>query len=278
VRNISSSHPFTEHLTLLSYTTIHNLNRKLNIHHFSCSWVNDQDKNEVWTDGVEDYLTYAKKLVQEYKDVINSTSGTNAVVQAGNGSVFGRLGGNSSAATAPASTAAAPSGGFNFTAAPASGGFTGFSTGTAPATAPPTTDDGDEEAAPEEETGPSVQLGDSNVDILHSARVNLMSQDSGKWKDRGPGVLSIRRMKNAPDSSPFLVFTNDVGAIMINAGLYKGIKYTVPEKRQACFMMALTSKKTPDSPEEKGLHLFKCAGGVDAQKQLTAKIGELTAK
>jgi nuclear pore complex protein Nup50 len=251
----------------------------MNIYHLSCSWVNDQDKNEVWTDGVEDYLTYAKKLVQEYKDVINSTSGTSTGVEAVNGSVFGRLGGtfSAAAATAPASTAAAPSGAFNFAAAPASGGFSGFSTGIAPTTASPANDDGDEDAAPEEETGPSVQLGDSNVDILHSTRVNLMSQDSGKWKDKGPGILTIRRMKNAPESSPFLVFTNDVGAIILNAGLYKGIKYTIPEKRQACFMMPLTSKRTPDSPEESGLHLFKCAG-VDAQKQLTGKISELTAK
>ncbi|KAL4536630.1 hypothetical protein Ndes2437B_g06042 [Nannochloris sp. 'desiccata'] len=241
------------------------------------SWVNDQDKNEVWTEGVEDYLTYAKKLVQEYSDVINYTSDTSTVVKAGNGSVFGRLGGTSAAAMAPASATAAPSGAFNFAAAPASGGFTGFSTGTAPAAASPANDEDDEDAAQEEETGPSVQLGDSNVDILQSARVNLMSQDSGKWKDRGPGVLTIRRMKNAPESSPFLVFTNDVGTIMINAGLYKGIKYTVPEKRQACFMMPLTSRKTPDSPEENGLHLFKCAG-VDAQKQLTGKISELTTK
>jgi hypothetical protein len=241
--------------------------------------VNDQDKNEVWSDGVEDYLIYAKKLVQEYNDVINSPSGTNTTtVGAGNGSVFGRLGGNSSAATPAATTANAPSGGFNFAAAPASGGFGGFNTSTtiaaAPATASPEEDD--EDAAQEEETGPSVQLGDSNVDILISQRVNLMSQDSGKWKDRGPGVLTIRKMKNSPESSPFLVFTNDVGAIMINAGLYKGIKFTVPEKKQACFVMPLVSKKTPDSPEENGLHLFKCAS-VDAQKQLTGKITELTA-
>ena len=230
--------------------------------------MNDQDKNEVWTDGVEDYLTYAKKLVEEYNDVINAAPDT--TTGAGNGSVFGRLGG-----TAPAA-APAPSGGFNFGAPPASGCFTGFSTG-APAPSPANgNEEEDDEAAQEEDTGPSVQLGDSNVDILHSERVTLNSQESGKWKDRGPGVLTIRRMKNAPESSPFLVFTNDVGAIMLNAGLYKGIKYTVPVKAPKCVMMTLCSKKTPDSPEENGVHLFRCAS-VDAQKQLTGKIAELTA-
>jgi hypothetical protein len=240
--------------------------------------VNDQDKNEVWSDGVEDYLTYAKKLVKEYSDVINSPASTSAGdTGAGNGSVFGRLGGNS---TAPAAKTAAAAPAFNFAAAPASGGFAGFSTGiTAPpvaATAAAPAND-DDDAAQEEETGPSVQLGDSNVDILFSERVNLMSQDSGKWKDRGPGLLSIRRMKDAPDSSPFLVFTTDVGAILINAGLYKGINFTVPEKRQTCFVVPLISKKTPESPAESGLHLFKCAS-VDVQKQITGKITELTAK
>lgn len=244
--------------------------------HNSCSWVNDQDKNEVWTDGVEDYLTYAKKLVQEYNDVIYSPSDTSKSAGfgtgAGNGSVFARLGGGSAPAAAPAS------GGFNFGAAPpaSGGGFTGFSTGAAASPAPANEDE-DEDAAQEEETGPSVQLGDGNVDILHSQRVTLNSQESGKWKDRGPGVLTIRRMKNAPESSPFLVFTNDVGAIMLNAGLYKGIKYSVPEKKPQLVMMTLCSRKTPDSPEENGVHLFRCPS-VDAQKQLTGKIAELTAK
>jgi hypothetical protein len=237
------------------------------------SWINDQDKNEVWTDGVEDYLTYAKKLVQEYSDVLNSPEDTTKGAPPVNGSVFGRLGGSA----APASTtAAAPSGGFNFAAAPAAGGFTGFSTGGA-AAAPENQDDEDDAAAQEEETGPSVQLGDSNVDILLSERVTLQSQEEKTWKDRGPGMLTVRRMKNAPESSPFLVFTNDVGAIMINATLYKGFQFLEPAKTPKSILMMLISKKTPDSPEEKGTHIFKFAS-LDTKKQVSAKIKELTAK
>jgi hypothetical protein len=93
---------------------------------FCCSWVNEQSLSELWVDGMEDYLAYAKELIDEYKDVLDS-AGT---VPAG-----------SQTAIAPPAAAAAPplfgasagsNGGlFAFSAAPpASGGGVPF--GTAP--------------------------------------------------------------------------------------------------------------------------------------------------
>ena len=243
----------------------------LYLYFFSYSWVQDQDKAEVWTDGVEDYLTYAKQLIKEYDDVIQSKGASAGTSNFGGGpggsSVLNRLGGTGGASAAPAVT------GFNFapsSGAPTFGGF-GGSNGTAAGTAA----EDDEEAEETEEAGPSLELDSSNADILMSQRVKLMTQNAveRKWKDRGEGIVSIRRSKDG-SGSPYLVFTTDAGRILLNAPLVKGLKPVVNPKALRNLIMFLISKVSADEPEERNMQLFKCAS-PEAQQELHAKIMEL---
>lgn len=236
----------------------------------------EQSRTEVWTDGVEDYLTYAKQLLKDYDDVIQANAGTSAPnfgagVAAGGSSVFNRLGGG--AGGAGTSAPAPPVIGFNFApagGAPSFGGF-GGTNGTATGTAEEE-DDGAEET---EEAGPSLELDSSTADILMSQRVKLMTQDpvAKKWKDRGEGIVSIRRSKDG-SGSPYLVFTTDAGRILLNAPLVKGLKPVVNPKAPKNLIMMLISKVSADEPEERNMQLFKCAS-PEAQQELTAKISSL---
>ena len=206
-------------------------------------------------------------MLTEYDDVIKSVPGE------ASGTVFSRLAAppssNFGAATAATTTTAPVS--FNFAAAPASGAaFGAFNT------AGVNDDKEDDEEEEEEEEGPSVELGSSSAEILLSQRVNLTSLDgeTKKWKDRGAGMVSLRRGKDlTASSSAYLVFTTDSGRILLNAPLVKGLKPQVPAKKPQCLLMMLFSK-VEDAPEDKGFQLFKCQS-VDAQQALLAKINEL---
>lgn len=223
--------------------------------------MNEQDKAEVWCDGVDDYLKYARQLMKEYDDILAKGD----QMETRPSSIFGQDIGKS-----------APSVTFNFAAAasPAPFVFTGFAANPATNGAQPA-DDEDEEAEEEADTGPSIALESASADILMSKRVGLMSlnPETKKWKDRGTGTLTLRRSKDGA-GNPYLVFTTDSGRVLLNAPLVKGLKPIVNPKAPKNLIMMLISRVSADQPEERGTQLFKC-DSVESLKELLAKVTEL---
>ena len=215
--------------------------------------------------------------MQEYQDVLKGEAPADKTAPSASFQGFGAssLAGNSAAAAAP------PGGGglFNFPSAPAPGlgqfGFGGF--GAKPAAAAVEEEDGNEEDGEAEDEQPSFALQSESADILMSKRVGLMSlnRDTKKWKDRGTGTVSLRRNKSG-SGSPYIVFTTDSGRVLLNAPLLPGLKPTVNPKQPQNVIMMLISRVSPDEPEERGSHLFKC-GSVAEQKEFVAKVNELLA-
>jgi hypothetical protein len=94
-----------------------------------------------------------------------------------------------------------------------------------------------------------------------------------KWKDKGAGNLTLRRPAGGGGGA-FLVFTTDSGRVLIRAPLIKGMKPTTNPKTPANLIMFLISKVEDDSPEEQGMHLFKCES-ADKMKELQKEISDL---
>lgn len=223
-------------------------------------WVKQQDKSEVWTDGIEDYVSYANQLLKEYDDVINSKS--DAPKPATGAFNFGSTTNQPSAPTSL----------FNF--APTTSTPT-FGFGAAPAQ-PATQENAEDDAEDEEEAddGPSLELESDNADILLSQRVGLLTSIDQKWKDRGTGLLTIRQSKQPSASGQkvvYIVFTTDTGRVLINASLIKGLKALSNPKNKKAVIMFLKSQI--EGKEEAYNHFFRC-GSEDAAKELLAKINE----
>jgi len=241
--------------------------------------VQEQPEAELWIDGVEDYLRYAKELVSDYEDVLNSPAPAAEAAPApapaaggfafggggalpGSGLFGGGLKGGASSSEAPAFA------GFNF--APSATGFGGFSA--APATSGQPAGEAEEENEPEEEPAP-VEMSSADVEILSKHRVKLFSPKEGKLASRGMGTLTLRRPTEASASGArpaYLVFTTDTGRVLINAPLIKGLEPTPHPKDPAVLSMVLIS--SVDGQEERGLHMLKCAGGGSDAEALTAVI------
>ena len=234
----------------------------------SCRWVQSQQKSEIWLDGVEDYVEYAKQISKEFDDVISGDAKKPPVT----------FGGQTT------TTSAAPSGGFfNFSApaAPAAQPFgSTFGSGAAAAGGsvfkPPADDDGDDEA-PQEEDATEPEVDTSKADVLYTKKLHLLTQDpdTKKWKDKGTGIFSLRRSKPTEESSKcvsYIVFTATSGRVLINAPLVKGLKPMVNPKSPANVIMFLISIDE-DGSEKKEMHLFKC-GSQEVADEVVKKVEE----
>lgn len=254
-------------------------------------WVNDQDVCEDWTDGAQDYVTYAKQILNDFSDVLSAASEVPSQAKKpamqfgfgqpqGDGQPTTGLSFGAPAGRAPAfgtGSAAAPFTGFNFGAA-ASGPLTGVSSfGSLPVSqaADAVADgDDDEEEEGNEAAEPSVQLESSGTEILFKEKVQLQSQiqkEDGKaaWKGRGMGTLTVRRTTgdDASSSKPFVVFTTDAGKVLVNAGV--ALPPNVVAKKPNCVLMMCISNI--DGTEEKALNLFKMKDN-EAAKAFVDKI------
>ncbi|KAL6651227.1 hypothetical protein ACP70R_010152 [Stipagrostis hirtigluma subsp. patula] len=95
--------------------------------------------------------------------------------------------------------------------------------------------DADEDAEPEQPSSPSVKKAEEKgIVVIHEAKckVYVKHDDASKgWKDIGVGQLSIRTKEGAAkaskESTPTIIIRNDVGKILLNALIYKGIKMHV---------------------------------------------------
>ncbi|OEL36625.1 hypothetical protein BAE44_0002356 [Dichanthelium oligosanthes] len=101
--------------------------------------------------------------------------------------------------------------------------------------------DADEDAEPEKPSSPSVKKAEEKgIVVVHEAKckVYVKHDDATKgWKDIGVGQLSIRCKEGAEkaskESTPTIVIRNDVGKILLNALIYKGIKMNVQKNTVA---------------------------------------------
>lgn len=240
-------------------------------------WIASQNNTDLWIDGVQDYIKYAKALESEFSTVLNSKPPP---------SFF---------PPPPSSTTAPFTSGFNFAAPPpqqqqnGSGVFNVASTGTLNTasfsnaatagtnnTQADNKDDDDDEQQQEE---PALQVQPTNAEVLGRFRAKLMSQSikDKKWKDRGLGTLTLRKATDPEASkSPYLVFTTDSGRVLVNAPLVKGIRPTLMTKQPSSVIMCLFNaiKEGEEDEEEEGgggemknsgkLFLFKVDSPVNA--------------
>jgi hypothetical protein len=255
-------------------------------------WVKAQAAGELWTDGVEDYLRYARELVRDFGDVLDSTpegpspaKAAKAQQPAGGFSFGGAAAGAGSQPAAssgflfgappPTAAAAAPAQpftGFNFGASAPAPAFGAGAFGGQPSAGGGGAPAQEEEEEAEEEPSVEVELGTAGVEILCKHRAKLMSLVDGAWSKRGPGTLTVRRPAAPSDSggrAPYLVFTTDTGRVMISAPLLKGVKPVVQPKQAGTVLLMLVN--TAGGEEERGMHGFQCEGAAAAQ-ELVAEI------
>ncbi|XP_028799206.1 uncharacterized protein LOC114754587 isoform X2 [Neltuma alba] len=216
------------------------------------SWIQTQLKNhpdELWEDGVRDYLTHASSIMEKFSDVVNWIK-SNAVkgenlppatnslaakkpfpeVASKENNIFGQKTVSPPVSTATNSTISwNPPGMFSNNQTPVLFGnqSSALSKGDA-------SDDVDEEDELKQPSSPSVKKSEEKgVVVVHEVKCKLYvkstdPEDKDVWKDKGMGQLSIKCKegfsKATKDSKPTIVVRNEVGKIHLNALLYPGIK------------------------------------------------------
>lgn len=215
------------------------------------SWIQSQLKNhpdDLWEDGVRDYLTHASSIMEKFSDVVNWIK-SNAVkgenlppntnfhaakksfpeVARKENNIFGQKTVFPPVSTATSSTISwNPTGIFSNNQTPVLFGnqSSALSKGDA-------SDDVDEDEL-QQPSSPSVKKSEEKgVVVVHEVKCKLYvkstdPEDKDAWKDRGMGQLSIKCKdgfsKATKDSKPTIVVRNEVGKILLNALLYPGIK------------------------------------------------------
>ncbi|KAL3498761.1 hypothetical protein ACH5RR_041493 [Cinchona calisaya] len=222
------------------------------------SWIQTQlekHPDELWEDGVEDYLNHSKAIMEKFSDVVswlkantgkaenNSTLGLDSTQkklgseskEKENNLIFGKPG------IPPASTSASfgmswgsgvpfnSTGPFSFgiqSSVPGSQNSVSMNNDAS--------NDLDGEDDTEQPSSPSVKkTEEKGIIVVHEVRCKLYVKssdptDKGAWKDKGSGRLSIKCNegvdKGTRESKPTIVVRNDVGKLLLNAALYPGIK------------------------------------------------------
>jgi len=140
--------------------------------------------------------------------------------------------------------------------------------------------DADEDAEPEKPSSPSVKKAEEkDIVVVHEAKckVYVKHDDATKgWKDIGVGQLSIRSKEGAEkaskESTPTIVIRNDVGKILLNALIYKGIKMNVQKNTVASIFH--TSDAQSDESSSGAVvartYLFRLKNEDEATKLSTA--------
>ncbi|XP_043721592.1 uncharacterized protein LOC122669031 isoform X2 [Telopea speciosissima] len=196
------------------------------------SWVQSQMQdhpNELWGDGLQDYLTYASQIREKFHDVVNWLKAnaakaesvsiashnsekkavpevkSDAIKPLHEKSVFGLAGSTSSFTSSWNSTL--------------------LSNNQSPVLF---------ENDIEQPSSPSVKKTEEKGTVaVHEVKCKLFVKsidplDKDAWKDKGMGYLSIKCKEGASkatkESKPTIVVRNDVGRVVLNALLYSGIK------------------------------------------------------
>ncbi|CAI9288918.1 unnamed protein product [Lactuca saligna] len=217
------------------------------------SWVNTQLQNhpdELWEDGVRDYITHASSILEKFSDVVNwlksnSTKNENLLEQGSHSpqkklATESKDNENISTMNGPTSGTTPMFATSGFTASwntgPLFNNQSSFSFGgqNSISVKPDASNDADGEDDVEQPSSPSVKkTEETGILVVHEVKCKLYvkssdSTDKDAWKDRGTGQLSIKCKegvtKGTKESKPTVVVRNDVGRLLLNALLYPGIK------------------------------------------------------
>ncbi|KAJ7944859.1 Nuclear pore complex protein like [Quillaja saponaria] len=215
------------------------------------SWVQNQLKdhpNELWEDGVKDYLAHASNIMEKFSDVVNWLR-TNALkgempapasytpdnkmlseVKSNGNKLFPGKNGFLNPINMTSNFATSWSSGiFSNSQTPVL--FGSQSSGPSNHDA---ADDVDGDNDLEQPSSPSVKKSEEKgVVVVHEVKCKLYVKssdpaDKDAWKDKGMGQLSIKCKegvsKGTNESKPTIVVRNEVGKLLLNALLYPGIK------------------------------------------------------
>ncbi|KAH7653655.1 Nuclear pore complex component NPAP60L/NUP50 domain-containing protein [Dioscorea alata] len=239
------------------------------------SWVQSQLQNhpdELWEDGVKDYLSHASNIMEKFKDIVDwlkanvaksATIPTTSAIS--DQKIIVDVPENNST-----TTQAATNNGFvketPFTSfsSPQSSGFlsTSKSPGLFSFSQPPattvnqtqthpqaeTSGDIDKENDLEQPSSPSLKkTEEKGVVVVHEAKCKVYVKPDNPaekgWKDMGMGQLSIRCKEGAEkaskESKPIIVVRNEVGKILLNALIYPGIKMNIQKNTIATIFHTL---------------------------------------
>ncbi|KAL6986158.1 hypothetical protein U1Q18_019526 [Sarracenia purpurea var. burkii] len=237
------------------------------------SWVQTQLQNhpdELWLDGVQDYLAHASNIMEKFNDVVSWLK-SNAM----NGESLFALGSHTSpkrfvseskdnqlklfqektsfvqAGTTVSFTPSWSSGALFSSQTPSA-----FGSQISTPVNDEASNDVDDEEDLQQPGSPSVKKTEVKGDILvHEVKCKLYVKssdpaDHGTWKDKGSGQLSIKCKegvaKGTRESKPTILVRNDVGKILLNALLYPGIKTNMQKNSIVAIfhtaVMLLTSK------------------------------------
>lgn len=221
------------------------------------SWVQTQLQNhpdELWDDGVQDYINHTKNIMEKFSDVIDWLK-----ANAAKGDSIGSISSNDaqikpSSETEKNSTklffdkpvfpaASAASFGTSWSPGIFSSNSSPFTFGVSQVSAPLNTSaavantralDEDGEDDIEQPSSPSVKkCEEKGILTVHEVKCKLYVKsidpaDKDAWKDKGMGQLSIKCKegvsKGTKESKPTIVIRNDVGKVLLNALIYPGIK------------------------------------------------------
>ncbi|KAJ1416080.1 Ran binding domain [Sesbania bispinosa] len=220
------------------------------------SWVQTQLKNhpdELWEDGVRDYLDHASSIMEKFSDVVcwlkaNATKAEILAPDSGaafagkkllpevtnkESKTFGEKTGSTPVSTATNFASSWSPGIFSNTQTNSQTLFSFGNQSSAPSNHG-ASDDVDGENDLEQPSSPSVKKSEEKgVVVVHEVKCKLYVKstdpaDKDVWKDKGMGQLSIKCKegvsKATKESKPTIVVRNEVGKILLNALLYPGIK------------------------------------------------------
>ncbi|OIV92744.1 hypothetical protein TanjilG_00878 [Lupinus angustifolius] len=216
------------------------------------SWVQTKLKNnpdELWEDGIRDYLDHASSIMAKFSDVVNwlkanANKGENLV--AGDGASFAGKKilpevtnkENNSFGEKPGSTPVSTATNFASSWSPgllsnSQNLFTFGNQSSAPSNHD-VSDDVDGENELERPSSPSVKKSEEKgIVVVYEVKCKLYVKssdpaDKDAWKDKGMGQLSVKCKegvtKATKESKPTIIVRNEAGKILLNALLYPGIK------------------------------------------------------
>ncbi|KAJ8632302.1 hypothetical protein MRB53_025638 [Persea americana] len=232
------------------------------------SWVQSQLQNhpdELWEDGVQDYLKHASNILENYKDVVDWLKANAAkaesvpltapsaektpLTEAKANEINSQLNAKSGFACDGATPSVANSWSFNLLPRGQTSVLSGSQNGTpfnqtsvlpgsqsATAFKQDASDDPDGENDLEKPSSPSVKkTEEQGVLVVHEVKCKVYVKPEnpadGAWKDMGMGQLSVKCREGASkatkESKPTVVVRNDVGKLLLNALLYPGIKMNI---------------------------------------------------
>ncbi|CAL0311689.1 unnamed protein product [Lupinus luteus] len=199
------------------------------------SWVQTQLKNhpdELWEDGLRDYLDHASSIMAKFSDVVNwlkanASKGEKLVADAG-ASFSGKK------ILSEVSNRENSSLGEKTGSIPNSQNLFTFGNPSSTPSNHDASDDVDGENDLECPSSPSVKKSEEKgIVVVHEVKCKLYVKssdpaDKDAWKDKGMGQLSIKCKEGIPkatkESKPTIIVRNEAGKILLNALLYPGIK------------------------------------------------------